>query len=561
MNRRRATVLGALAVVAVAVAMLMRDGCVSAAHSQASVGASSAEPVVAAAPYLDRTQVADESQSTAAEAHGSFALRIVGGWPRAPIPGASAGPANHGLMWPANEEGLVLLDAALRTKPDWIVQHARWQDWKGTLPEPGEDGVIEIELQSGGVIEGRLTGEEVVREWRELRVLVRAEPRNHDEFSQANSTDDPWIEAVVPVDAVGSFRVQGLKHELAYSVYAGGGGCISPRPIRAVIPDATGLELEILPLWGLQIEFREPGGGPLRCDPALRTYFSYSWSMPSLKEAVFVVPNNPALSLSGIRFDPVQAPDFRTQPNLFASPTTEGLSVRCGVTLPGYARWNDELGFERARKSIPSKVVELQPLAAGWGSLELQVEGLPTNSRWQSLCQDMLLIMVPQEPAMRERDNQLSILLPPPLPTHGSMINGIPAGAYRVELYGAHDFGPFQRWGHQRHQPEVMILANGMAKVSVDLSLCGHVVFRGPTPAPVTIRRVDQPDRKWQHGGGRDDWATFSGLAPGAYEYSLTIARHPHWNQGPWTPFHVTAGNLTIVSDLILWQGSGQPQR
>jgi len=547
MDRRRLTVLGALAVVATAMTLFLRD-CGSASEGSLDHAAATvATPLPAAPALVNRETVLEESLQEDSNPEATFAVRVVGGSPLAPIYGAYVGPVNHGSAWPADAQGIALLDSSLRSRSEWFVDHERWQRWQGALPEPGEDGVIEIQLETGGVIEGRLVGEEVVREWRELRVLVRSEPRDPYEYIISSVPDTPWIEATVKVDSAGAFRIQGLKRELAYTVYAGGGGCISPLPLRAITPDAFGLELEVLPLWGLQLEFRRVGGEAMRTHPDLRTYHAFSRGMPDRKDAVMVPPEHPALSLLGIRPTAYFERSLQEQLMLYAAPVGEALHVQCGVTHAGYARWYESIELLQCRHSVPRVVIELEEVASGWGQLTVIMDGLPANAPWSQFCRDVDLVLWPVEPAMREANLMLAMILPRPEARTGTILDGVPSGVYRVEAYGLHELGLWTKWGPNRDMPEVLVPPGGAATVTVDWSQHGHAMFHGPMPSPITIRPVGRTGRPWTQGGGRDSWARFAGLAPGAYEYSTSIARHPSRNEGPWLPFSVTAGTLTVV--------------
>jgi len=437
----------------------------------------------------------------------------------------------------------------------------------GYLPWEAEvvpqDEPFRITLVRTGVIRGRLVSADGNTDWEGMSVLAHPADMTADRAVVAAAlTSGHSAVKRVATDGSGWFELAGVPADKLYSLHAGGSGWISPVGLQKVAVDGAEVQLKVRKLFGLHIRYRGPDGGPLRVHEQLHDETPHGMLVPESSTSDFVTKESPATLL--LPFALPQGNWFSAYERwiLYCLNSDTPVSLPFGIFIPGYKPFAGEVQLDRARETMPSKEVRLEPLTDEWGSIAVTLTGLPP--------------CLPNEiPAPGSRAApQLSIsLLPLNLPTAAHtaagvsrqypfgaavpdprlvkfLLDGVPAAAYQVGWM--HSLGLSMLPGEDTIQyQDLLVKKDETAELTLDFSGTGAVrILAAEGSAPLRGRILFQVSTPNGEVGHLNLWEApylVYGLAPGEYRFRIAPRRPSPPDSPPTVVALVEAGRFTEV--------------
>ena len=228
-----------------------------------------------------------------------------------------------------------------------------------------------------GELLGRLEGLELPTAYTGIRVVLW--PDGHwptcAELEAASARSAPV--RAVSASADGTFRFEHLPLEGAFRVRAGGAAQLSFPLERPVSPAEAPVLLRLSRARAVRIELIEPEGGVPRTEPSLM-WQGASFSGEGLLAAGALVDTweEQLAEVPGAGCDAARSGNsihFVLRPT---SGQTDQGPIACEFRVPGYRPASRILWAGPVLDEVLCERVVLEPVAEGWGTLELELEGL-----------------------------------------------------------------------------------------------------------------------------------------------------------------------------------------
>jgi hypothetical protein len=242
-------------------------------------------------------------------------------------------------------------------------------------------------------------------------------------------------------DHDGDFVLDGLDPALAYRIVASARGCVPVAGSTSLPPHAAGeaLRLQVDRLHGCVLRLVEPGGRALRVQDQAFGPDGIGWSAHGLVAAVAVQPSDRDLLLAGVEpalLDARRARDAGVHALWLVAPAglTECGPLACWADVPGYERGEARVWARAADAGLPESVLELQPRASAFGTLELVFEGAFGSGAGSTLLPPAATLVL-FDPGGAPSRYAIPVVSSVPC-----KLTGVPAGEYRARLELANGF-------------------------------------------------------------------------------------------------------------------------
>lgn len=253
-------------------------------------------------------------------------------------------------------------------------------------------------------------------------------------------------------DADGFFDLGSVAPDRRYTLMGGGNGWVTVDPMNNVDAGSTGIELISDPLFGIDLELREEGGGPVRTNAGLWEAPGPRWFWDSSLARGLGTDSLQAV-LAGL--DPIQTmrnPSTRMVLLFVALSGSRVGPISFEGTLLGYAPCRSELWADPVTHSIPHQTLEMSARASGWGNLLVEFSGLRTLpvAHEDTRVQEIGFLLLQATESSRTFQFKLHDLTNRLL-----RIEGVPLGAYAV---GLHTSGGYLNFAPREGRTPITIL-------------------------------------------------------------------------------------------------------
>jgi hypothetical protein len=193
-------------------------------------------------------------------------------------------------------------------------------------------------------------------------------PRNDAEIVQRFLRHDACPE-IARTGEDGSFRFENLPRGALYHLSAAGQGAVSLEPPVTAYAGAGDVRLELCMVYGIALELKEEGGGPLRS-----TIEVVDVALPRTPFAA-PLPDTPLLALAGVDLASYRSAWNRRLYLFTSARLEEPLSldkIPVRVRIAGYVAKDTAYDALPVSAGLTQHDVELHPSAAGFGEIVLQ---------------------------------------------------------------------------------------------------------------------------------------------------------------------------------------------
>lgn len=316
------------------------------------------------------------------------------------------------------------------------------------IPDRVEDG-LSIALAPQGHVEGRVVGIDG-QPAAGIHVLAHLTGCDAGVPEDTGLRPRTFFQRGIVSRSDGSFAIGGLHPRASYTVVAASKGFLS-QPQEHVRPGADAIEVMIQPLYGAILRFREPDGTRPKAHRDLTANGPIIGGFRKLGGR-YVSPKRGDLQFAGVAKDLLATQSRDDWVMLWTIPRDQESAgaIPFYAELPGYVPVEGSLHIPRVEDAVAEYVITVSPLSERFGSARFNLTEAVAQSG--TLAVPMVTVVLQARGDVYQGRSRRLTLAMHALPQTGALIEGIPAGWYRVSIEAHHGLWRTVGWSGNGHQ-------------------------------------------------------------------------------------------------------------